>query len=398
MPSSLPWSSLRCSLALSVAPVLVVLSGCGPRANADAQGGSAPPPAAVSTFVVTPADTPVTFEYVGQTIGSREVEIRARVGGILLKRHFREGAPVAKGQTMYTIDPAPLRVTLDRALADVAAAEARVAQASRTIARLKPLQAARAVSPREYDDAVSAEQVARADLKAAAARAAEAKLNLGYARVDAPIAGVAGRSQVSEGTLVRGPELLLTSISQIDPMHVLFGIADADQMRWRRDAESGRLELPRDGAFEVEVTRADGVALTRKGRLQFTEARISPATGTIEAQAEIANPDGALTPGQFVRVRLLGARRPSAALVPTRAVLEGPQGKFVYVVADGKAQPKPVTVGEQLGDRWVVTAGLGAGESVIVDGVMRIGPGAPVQVAPPGATASAQAPSAAASK
>ncbi len=255
---------------------------------------------------------------------------------------------------------------------------------SRTHARLKPLHEAKAVSQKEYDDAASAEQIARADLKGAQARRAEAALSLGYTKVEAPISGVAARSMVSEGTLVSGPNVLLTTIVQTDPIKVRFGIADTDQMRWRTESQAGRLQLPKDGAFDVEVTLADGSKLARKGRVNFTDTRVSSETGTHEAQAEIANADGALRPGQFVRVRLLGATRPNAVQVPTRAVLEGPQGKFVYLAKDGKAQPQPVKVGEQLGDLWLVSEGLKAGDPVIVDGVMRIGPGAPVQAAPPG--------------
>ncbi len=341
------------------------------------------PPAPVSIARVETADLPVSFEYVGQTTGSRDVEVRARVAGILMKRNYREGAAVKGGQSMYQLDTAPLRAALDRAEADVAGAQARVDQAGRTLKRLEPLYKARAVSQREFDDAASAEAIARADVKSLRVRIAEARLNLGYARVEAPIGGVAGRSQVSEGALVRGPETLLTTITQTDPMHILFGIAQADQLRWRQDVQAGRLVLPKNDAFEVEVTLGDGSKLARKGRLQFTEARVSSTTGMVEAQAEIDNADGALAPGQFVRVRLVGAVRPNAVRVPTRAVLEGPQGKFVYLLADGKAQPKPVQVGEQLGDQWIVTSGLQKGDPVIVDGVMKIGPGAAVQAAPP---------------
>jgi len=344
------------------------------------------PPAVVAVAPVEVVTLPAVFEYVGQTAGSREAEVRARVPGILLKRNFQEGANVRRGQSLYSIDPAPLRAALDKADSDVVSAEARLAMASRTHARLKPLHEARAVSQKEYDDAASGEQIARADVKGAQARRAEAALSLGYTRVEAPISGVAARSMVSEGTLVSGPNLLLTTITQTDPIKIRFGIADTDQMRWRTESEAGRLQLPKDGAFDVEVTLADGSKLARKGRVLFTDTRVSAETGTHEAQAEMANPDGALRPGQFVRVRLLGAIRPNAVQVPTRAVLEGPQGKFVYLAKDGKAQPQPVKVGEQLGDRWLVSEGLKPGDPVIVDGVMRIGPGAPVQV---GAAASA---------
>jgi membrane fusion protein (multidrug efflux system) len=283
---------------------------------------------------------------------------------------------------MYSLDAEPFQAALRRADADVAAAEARLAQASRTLARLKPLVEGRAVSRREYDDAASAEQIGRAELKAVQARRAEAALNLKYTRVEAPIGGIAGRSQVSEGTLVSGPQVLLTTVTQVDPVKLRFGIADTDQLRWRSEVASGALRLPAHGAFEVEVRLADGSVHPRRGKLVFSDTRVSGQTGTVEAEAEVPNPDGALKPGQFVRVRLLGAFRPNAIKVPTRAVLEGPQGKFVYLMADGKAMPRPVVVGDQVDDGWVVTQGLSGGERVIVDGMARIFfPGAPVQLA-----------------
>jgi membrane fusion protein (multidrug efflux system) len=304
------------------------------------------------------------------------------VAGILLKRNFTEGGTVKRGQSLYIVDPAPFQMALNRADADVAAAEAKLAQSSRTLARLKPLWDARAVSQREADDAASAEQVARADVKAAQARRAEAALNIAYTRVEAPLSGAAGRSQVSEGTLVSGPGTLLTTVTQTDPVKVRFGIADTDQMKWRSEVAAGQLVLPAHEAFTVEVKLADGSTYPRKGKLLFSDTRVSGNTGTVEAEAEVPNPDGALKPGQFVRVRLTGGTRPKALLVPSRAVLEGPQGKFVYVAADNKAMPKPVQVGDQIGDNWIISSGLAEGDKVIVDGMARIFfPGAPIQIA-----------------
>jgi membrane fusion protein (multidrug efflux system) len=183
---------------------------------------------------------------------------------------------------------------------------------------------------------------------------------------------------------------LLTTVPQTDPIKLRFGISDTDQMRWRDEAGAGRLKLPAGSAFDVEIRLADGSVYPRKGKLTFSDTHVSGSTGTIEAEAEVANPDGRLKPGQFIRVRLLGATRPDAIEVPTRAVLEGPQGKFVYVMADGKALPKPIEVGEQLDEGWIVTKGLAAGDQVIVDGMARIFfPGAPVRLAQPSVAASA---------
>lgn len=356
------------------------MAGCQP---AGAPPGPPPPPA-VSIITVEPRDLPVTYEYVGQTAGFREVEVRARVTGILLKRHYREGAPVKEGQSLFLIDPAPFQVALDRAEADLAVAEARLAQARRDAARLAPAFEAKAVAQKDYDDAVSAERIAAAEVQAARARVTEARLNLDYTRVEAPISGISGRAVVSEGTLVSGPNVLLTTVTQTDPMYVIFGIPDRERMAIREEAESGRLKLPPDGRFKVALTLADGRAYGHTGTLDFTDVRVNPQTGTTEARAQIPNPEGVLRAGEFVRVVLHGTVRPQAVLVPQRAVLEGPAGKFVYLVnAEGKAEPRPVQVGPWNGESWVIREGLAAGERVIVDGVMKIGPGAPVTVTTP---------------
>lgn len=367
--------------ALVLIALGAVLAACG-EVGSQPQGQMPPPEVVVVT--VEPKTLPVRYEYPGQTAGYREVEVRARVNGILLKRNYQEGATVKRGQSLFLIDPAPFQVALAKAEADLATAEARQAQAAREAERLKSVLDIKAVSRKEYDDAVSSSEIAAAEMKAARARVAEAKLNLDYTRVEAPITGVSSRALQSEGTLVSGPQVLLTSVTQVDPIYVIFGIPEADQLRIRRDVDAGRLKLPSDRRFEVSVTLADGVVYSKQGKLDFTDVRVNPAIGTIEARADLPNPDGALRPGQFVRVRLSGATRPNALTVPQRAVLEGPKGKFVYVVgAESKVEARPVAVGEWVGDAWVIDSGVAAGDKVVVDGVMKIGPGAPVKVAAP---------------
>jgi membrane fusion protein, multidrug efflux system len=237
------------------------------------------------------------------------------------------------------------------------------------------------VSQKEYDDAVSAEQIGAADVKAAQARLVEARLNLGYTKVESPLAGITTRALPSEGTLISGPNVLLTSVVQVDPIWVNFGIPDNEQARIQKDVQAGVLQLPRN--FEVELRLADGTVYKHKGKVDFSDVRVSTVTGTREARAELPNPDGFLRPGQFVRVVLKGAAFPNAVTVPQRAVMEGPQGKFVYVVDEkSTAQARPVEAGQwAAGERWIITSGLKGGERVIVDGVMKIGPGAPVKVA-----------------
>jgi len=371
---------------LLLIPILALpLAACGPSNGSEKSGkGHGPmggmPPSEVTVTTVAPQALPVSWEYTGQTAGSREVEVRARVTGILLSRNFTEGSRVKKGQSLFTIDPKPFEAALSRAVADVAAAEARLEQARRNAARLKPLYAEKAVSQKEHDDAVSAEAIAAADVKAAQARLTEVRLNFAYTKVESPISGITTRALPSEGTLVSGPNVLLTSVVQVDPIWVNFGIPDNEQARIQKEAAAGHLRLPRN--FEVELRLADGSTYPHAGKLDFSDVRVSTATGTREARAELPNPDGLLHPGQFVRVILKGASLPNAVTVPQRSVMEGPQGKFVYVVDEkGIAQARPVEAGQWAGDRWVITSGLKGGERVIVDGVMKIGPGAPVKIA-----------------
>ena len=366
----------------------LVVAACGPSGGAEKKGakGGNPmagmPPPEVAVITAAPRSIPETFEYAGQAAGSREVEVRARVPGILLKRNFEEGKPVRQGQSLYTIDPAPFEAALARAEADLAAAEARHDQARRNAARYKPLYAEKAVSQKDYDDAVSAEAITAADAKAARTRLTDAKLNLGYTKVESPASGLASRSLRSEGTLVSGPDVLLTSVIQVDPIWVNFGVPDNEQARIQSDVQAGRLALPKGGSFEVQIRRADGSVYPRTGKLNFSDVRVTPATGTREARAELPNPDGVIRPGEFVRVILKGAVRPNAITVPQRAVMEGPQGKFVFIVNEKNlAEPRPVEAGEWSGSDWVITKGVNAGDRVIVDGVMKLGPGAPVRIA-----------------
>ncbi len=383
----LPLHGWRVVLSLALA---LLAAGCKP-----AGGPPGFPPPVVSVITIEPRDVPVTYEYVAQTAGYREIEVRARVTGILLKRNYREGSAVRQGESLFTIDPAPFQVALARAEADLGVADARLAQAKRESARLKPVFEARAASQKELDDAVSAEQVAEAEVKSIRARMNEAKLNLDYTRVESPISGIASRAVVSEGTLVSGPNVLLTTVTQTDPMYVIFGVPDRDFLAMRRDVETGRLKLPADGRLKATFKLADGSAYPLEGVLNFRDARVNSQTGTSEARAEFPNPGGALRAGEFSRVMLHGAVRPGAIVIPQRAVLESPKGKFAYIVnAEGKAEARPLDVGDWTGDGWVINGGLKPGDRVVVEGVMKLslmGPGAPVKIADDAAAPSAPA-------
>jgi len=371
-------------------PMALLMNACDKPAGGPPGGGM--PPAQVSVITVEKRDVPVRYEYVAQTAGYREVEVRARVTGILQKRGYKEGAPVKKGQSLFSIDAAPFQVALDKAEAELSVADVRLAQARREVARLKPVREAKAISQKDLDDSASAEQVAEAEVKSARARVNEARLNVTYTRVESPISGIASRAVVSEGALVSGPQVLLTTVTQTDPMYVIFGVPDREFMALRRDVDLGRLRLPAGGQFLARVKLGDGSLYDGTGTLGFTDVRVNTQTGTTESRAEFSNKNNRLRAGEFVRIILDGALRPDAIVVPQRAVLESPKGKFVYVVsADNKAEARPVEAGEWSGDGWVINSGLKPGERVITDGVMKIGPGAPVQIAVPTAAKPATA-------
>ena len=368
-----------------------VLAGCGQGQPGAGHGGF--PPAQVTAIAVAPRTLPVSWEYVGQTTGSKDVEVRARVTGILERRLYAEGSAVKAGQPLFTIDPKPLEAQAAAAQAEVARAQAQLAQAEREAARLKPLAERRAVGQKEADDALSAAELARASLNVAKAKLAEVDLSLGYTRVLAPVAGLSSRAMKSEGSLVTANDTLLTVISQVDPIWVPFNVSENDRLAIDRAVAAGRLALPKDNGYEVTLKLADGTTFPRAGRITFADTRVNPATGSYEMRAELPNRDLALKPGQFVRVQLKGALRRDAIAVPQAAVLDGPQGKFVYVPAkdkDGKdiALPRPITVGPWVEadgvNLWIVETGLAAGDKVIVDGIARLfAPGSPIVLGPP---------------
>lgn len=375
---------------LSATVLALALAGCGKDKGGEHAGGGMPP-AAVKVMQVAPREVPVQFDYVGQVAGSREIEVRARVTGIVEKRLYEEGQRIREGQVMFRIDPAPYRARVAAAEAQLDQAKAQLAQAEREYARVKPLAEAEAASRKEADDALSTRDLARAAVKAAEAQLQQANIDLGYTDVRAPLAGVAGRAQKVEGSLaVAGADSLLTTLAQTDPAYVNFGVGEVEYLRTRDEVARGVLKLDPKG-FTVQLKGSDGAAIPLSGRLGFQDYKADTSTGAFALRATFDNKEGRLSPGQFVRVQLAGASRPDALAVPQRAVLDSAQGKFVYVIAekDGKtiAQPRPVKLGEwtrldgELANAWVIREGLQAGDRVIVDGMARIFvPGSPVRI------------------
>jgi membrane fusion protein (multidrug efflux system) len=381
---NLPRQSIVIASPLLLATVLLSACNKAPEGGAGAHGGMPPmPPAEVAIVTVQPQTVPVHFEYAAQVAGSREAEIRAQVTGILLKRNYADGEWVKAGQTLFTIDPASYQVAVASAEAQLASAQARLAQAERNLARIKPLWDSKVVAQRDFDDAVSAQQIAQADIKTAQAQVKQARLNLGYTHVDAPISGVVSRALKTEGTLVSGTDVLLTTITQINPAHVYFGLPDAEQQKLRALTATGTFKLP-GGKYIAKVKLADGSVYGQSGQVDFTDVRVNPATGTAESRAELPNAQGQLKPGQFVRVVLDGAERVNALVVPQRAVIEGPMGKMVMLVGkEDKIEPRPVKVGEWAtvngSEGWVIDSGLQPGERVLVDGLFKAMPGTVVK-------------------
>src|SRR6266700_4449910 len=327
----------------------------------------APPPAEVSVLSVAPETVAARYEYVGQAEASRSVEVRSQVTGVIVARPYAEGTDVAKGALLFRIDPTTYE-------AAYRSAQARLANADRTLARLKPLLAARAVAQKDVDDAQQAFDQAQA-------AADQTRKDYEDTFVRAEISGRAGRAQLELGARVTGSADRLTTVEQVDPIYVNFSPSDEDLLRLRRDIADGRLVMPpAPHALAVQVTLADGSLFPATGELNFADLALQPATGTQQLRAQLKNPQHALLPGQFVRVRLLGLKRPSAILVPQRAVQQGLTGAFVYVVGDSdKVAARNVVATSWDGGSWLIEQGLKVGDRVVVDGVQKVAPGQPAR-------------------
>lgn len=342
------------------------------------QGAQAAPQAMpVTVLEMHPASVPVSAEAVAQTEGAREVEIRPRVGGILLKRLYDEGAPVKEGQVLFQIDPVPYQIALEQARAQLEQAQAKVAQTRREADRLKGLLESHSISQREYDNAVSDNDVSKAAVLQAQASVREAELNLSYTKVTAPVGGISGRFQFSEGALVSANSSLLTTVVQLSPIWVRFSLSDNELQQLggavtEKSVKKITLKLP-DGSEYDEV-----------GKLNFAASQIDPALGTQQLRATFVNAGRKLLPGQFVRAKVVVGEREGVFLVPQTAVMSSQQGRFVYVVDENNhAAVRPVVTGDWQGRDWVILNGLNAGEKVVVDNLIKIRPGAPLQPHPP---------------
>jgi membrane fusion protein, multidrug efflux system len=372
-------SLLTLSIALTACSRPAEQASAPPAAPAgQASATPAAPPPEVSVITVQAASLPVELEFAGQTIGSRETEVRARVNGILQKRLYEEGSTVKAGAPLFQIDSATFQNQVASADAAVSVANARVLQTRRDQARLAPLIAENAISQKEYDDSRSALESAEATLKQTQVQAKEARLNLSYTTVLAPINGVTGIVSKSDGSLISNTDSLLTTIMQTDPMYVNFSMPEAEFLRINKQVNSGQLTVPGKRAangslgFTVKVKLADGSVHPRAGKLNFASEKVNAQTGSVEARAEIANPDGSLKPGQYVRVQLGGGTRGDVLSVPQRAVIDSPFGKIVFVVSpDNKLEPRPIELDGWSQGNWIITKGIKNGERVLVEGFIK---------------------------
>jgi membrane fusion protein (multidrug efflux system) len=337
-------------------------------------------------------DVPVAAEYVAQTQSSHLVNIQARVSGFLDKRLYTEGALVKEGQVLFQMDPKPFQVQLDQAVAALVKQEAALETARLNLARTKPLTELNALSQRDLDDSTGQYQSSAAAVEQAKAQVETAKLNLSYTTIASPITGVSSSAQQTDGTYISPQNSLLTTVAVLSPIWVNFSLSENEMQRYRRALSLGLLRAPKDENYEVEVILSDGSLFPHTGKITFAEPSYNTQTGTFLLRASVNNPDGILRPNQFVRVRVKGAVMLKSVLVPQRAVQQGSKGHFVWVVdKEGKAEQRPVVVGEWHGDDWFIYEGLRAGEQVVVDGGLTLHPGVPVSVKPSTAGAEPQA-------
>lgn len=367
--------------------ILAPLAACGSK-----DGAQAPPPAPVTVVQVEPSAMPLSIEYVGETAGFREVEVRARVSGILLKRTYTEGEAVKAGQVLFEIDPAPYQAALEQVRGGLAQAQAALNKAKADRDRMVPLFAKHVVSRRDYDDTIAAYDAAVANAQSARARVKEAELNLDYTHVTAPIAGVTSKGTQSEGSLVvAGSQSgLLTTISQLDPMYVNFAYPEQDRLNLERLQHDGTLDDDGDNDWPVRLRLSDGSLYAKVGHVNFSDNRIDTRTGTIRARAIFDNPDERLLPGQFVRLILELGQLKDVLQVPQRAIVQAQADKMVMVVGAGDMiEPRTVTLGYTSNGMVLVKDGLKAGERVVVEGLLKARPG--TKVAPSLATHAAPA-------
>ena len=342
---------------------------------------AAVPTVGVSAVRVQAQTIPAVFEYIGVGESSHIVQLRARVEGYLESINYKEGGLVEEGELMFVLDQRPFMAVVESAKGALDRQQALLWNAQQTKNRMVPLYEQNAVSQKDLDNAIAEELAAEANVQSAAADLYHAELNLGFASLSAPVTGWASQAKYREGALIApGEENLLTTIYVVDPIWVNFNVSDNDLLQAHMDVQKGRLVWPKGMNFQIEAILSDGIVLPSEGYIDFTNPAIQQSTGTMLLRAILPNPDRLLHPGQFVRVKVKGAVRPNAIVVPQTAVVQGQNGTFVYVIENGKAQARPVVLGDWYYDYWIVYEGLKTGDLVIAEGVNKIQNNSPVNI------------------
>jgi membrane fusion protein (multidrug efflux system) len=378
-PGPLTHSLVRPIAACVLATIALVVAGCGKEAKKEVVSA----PIEVTALTITPRDVPITTTFVAQTQSSQAVNIQARVSGFLDKRVYTEGAVVKAGQVLFRMDPKPFQVQVDSAAAALQRNQAALEVAQANLARTKPLAQQNALSQKDLDDAQGQYEQSAAAVAQSKAQLESARLDLSYTTITSPVDGVSSFSAVAEGTYVDAKNAQLTTVSVLSPMWINFSLSENEMERIRGQVQKGLVRVPEGNQFVVEIELVDGTLFPHKGRITFADPSYNSQTGTFLIRAAVDNPKGLLRPNQYVRARIVGAVRPNAILVPQRAVQQGAKGHFVWVVNKaGKAELRPVEVGDWYGDSWFIAQGLAAGDQVAVDGTLRLAPETPVKVTP----------------
>jgi membrane fusion protein (multidrug efflux system) len=352
------------------------------RSAAVAPAPQPPPPPDVGVLTLHRADVPITLAYGGRVAGYRAVEIRPQVSGIVLKREFNEGDRVKQGDVLFRIDPRPYQAALDRATAQLGQARATETQNEENYKRVQELIGRGVATQKQMEDAQAARDLSKAAVEAASADLATADLNMEYTVIRAPASGPTMLTSPAEGTLVQAQQTLLTTIWQLDPAYVNFSITDSEYRAFQ-SFQADRGKPLSDADVWVKLRYGDGTTYPVDGKVNVSSETVDQRTGTLQIRAIFPNPDGAILPGQFVRVVIGGITLPNAFVIPSKAVSQGPQGPFVYLVNDkNAAEVKPVKLERELKDGWIVREDLNDGDRIIADGVMRVRPGATVKPSP----------------
>ncbi|BBQ81990.1 MULTISPECIES: efflux RND transporter periplasmic adaptor subunit [Enterobacteriaceae] len=366
-------SHARITLLSSLIISATLLSGCD---NSGDQQAHAPTPQVI-VHIVNNAPLSITTELPGRTSAFRVAEVRPQVSGIILKRNFVEGSDIEAGQSLYQIDPATYQAAYDSAKGDASKAEAAAAIAHLTVKRYVPLLGTKYISQQDYDQAVATARQADADVMAAKAAVESARINLAYTKVTSPITGRIGKSSVTEGALVtNGQAEAMATVQQLDPIYVDVTQSSSDFMRLKQESlQQG------EGAKSVQLLMENGQPYALKGSLQFSDVTVDESTGSITLRALFPNPQHTLLPGMFVRARIDEGVNPSAMLVPQQGVTRTPRGDATVLLVNDKNQVeiRNVVAAQAVGDQWLVTSGLKAGEKVIVSGLQKVHPGVTVK-------------------